>query len=277
VFETLVLARYTNLVVECERDLNLLSSEQSVIQSKWLYVLLSTALDVKTADQTRKFIGDWILRSDLFSSRFPEGLDHFVSHSLLPWAMEGHLFIGSTKLHDGETLSSRHGDRLSTFLCNLLAQTTSHKQPELLDAILEFLVRKHATLFAYSAVHLIRGVSRAFEASDTLSLTKQQVENLLFISALRTLPEVATDYLVVQCSKICDLSESRTKDSLLNKLSELGQSRFHDLKAASDCVMQNVSSVQSEVIASPAKSQRDVKILASVEKCRKTLQAMATD
>ena len=276
-FETLVLARYTNLVVECERDLNLLSSEQSVIQSKWLYVLLSTALDVKTADQTRKFIGDWILRSDLFSSRFPEGLDHFVSHSLLPWAMEGHLFIGSTKLHDGETLSSRHGDRLSTFLCNLLAQTTSHKQPELLDAILEFLVRKHATLFAYSAVHLIRGVSRAFEASDTLSLTKQQVENLLFISALRTLPEVATDYLVVQCSKICDLSESRTKDSLLNKLSELGQSRFHDLKAASDCVMQNVSSVQSEVIASPAKSQRDVKILASVEKCRKTLQAMATD
>jgi tRNA guanosine-2'-O-methyltransferase len=277
VFETLVLARYTNLVVECERDLNLLSSEQSVIQSKWLYVLLSTALDVKTADQTRKFIGDWILRSDLFSSRFPEGLDHFVSHSLLPWAMEGHLFIGSTKLHDGQTLSSRHGDRLSTFLCNLLAQTTSHKQPELLDAILEFLVRKHATLFAYSAVHLIRGVSRAFEASDTLSLTKQQVENLLFISALRTLPEVATDYLVVQCSKICDLSESRTKDSLLNKLSELGQSRFHDLKAASDCVMQNVSSVQSEVIASPAKSQRDVKILASVEKCRKTLQAMATD
>jgi tRNA guanosine-2'-O-methyltransferase len=277
VFETLVLARYTNLVVECERDLNLLSSEQSAIQSKWLYVLLSTALDVKTADQTRKFIGDWILRSDLFSSRFPEGLDHFVSHSLLPWAMEGHLFIGSTKLHDGETLSSRHGDRLSTFLCNLLAQTTSHKQPELLDAILEFLVRKHATLFAYSAVHLIRGVSRAFEASDTLSLTKQQVENLLFISALRTLPEVATDYLVVQCSKICDLSESRTKDSLLNKLSELGQSRFHDLKAASDCVMQNVSSVQSEVIASPAKSQRDVKILASVEKCRKTLQAMATD
>jgi tRNA guanosine-2'-O-methyltransferase len=277
VFETLVLARYTNLVVECERDLNLLSSEQSVIQSKWLYVLLSTALDVKTADQTRKFIGDWILRSDLFSSRFPEGLDHFVSHSLLPWAMEGHLFIGSTKLHDGQTLSSRHGDRLSTFLCNLLAQTTSHKQPELLDAILEFLVRKHATLFAYSAVHLIRGVSRAFEASDTLSLTKQQVENLLFVSALRTLPEVATDYLVVQCSKICDLSESRTKDSLLNKLSELGQSRFHDLKAASDCVMQNVSSVQSEVIASPAKSQRDVKILASVEKCRKTLQAMATD
>jgi tRNA guanosine-2'-O-methyltransferase len=277
VFETLVLARYTNLVVECERDLNLLSSEQSVIQPKWLYVLLSTALDVKTTDQTRKFIGDWILRSDLFSSRFPEGLAHFVSHSLLPWAMEGHLFIGSTKLHDGQTLSSRHGDRLSTFLCNLLVQTAPEKQSELLDAILDFLVRKHATLFAYSAVHLIRGISRAFETSDTLSLTKQQVENLLFISALRTLPEVATDYLVVQCSKICDLSESRTKDSLTSKLSELGQTRFHDLKAASDCVKQNVSNVQSEVIASPAKSQRDVKIMASVEKCKKTLQAMATD
>jgi tRNA guanosine-2'-O-methyltransferase len=257
--------------------LNLLSSEQSVIQPKWLYVLLSTALDVKTTDQTRKFIGDWILRSDLFSSRFPGGLANFVSHSLLPWAMEGHLFIGSTKLHDGQTLSSRHGDRLSTSLCNFLVQTASEKQPELLDAILDFLVRKHATLFAYSAVHLIRGVSRAFETSDTLSLTKQQVENLLFISALRTLPEVATDYLVVQCSKICDLSESRTKDSLISKLSELGQTRFRDLRAASDCVKQNISSTQNDTIAYPAKSQRDVKILASVQKCRKTLQTMVTE
>lgn len=274
-FETLVLARYTNLVVECERDLNLLSSEQSVIQSKWLYVLLSTALDVMTTDQTRKFIGDWILRSDLFSSRFPEGLADFVSHSLLPWAMEGHLFTGSTKLHDGQTLSSRHGDRLSTSVCNLLVQITPNQQPELLDAILDFLVRKHATLFAYSAVHLIRGVSRAFETSSTLTLTKQQVDNLLFISTLRTLPEVATDYLVVQCSKICDLSESRTENSLLGKLSELGQTRFHDLKTASKFVMQNVSSLQSNAIESPAKSQRDVKILASVEKCRTTLKAMA--
>jgi tRNA guanosine-2'-O-methyltransferase len=277
VFETLVLARYTNLVVECERDLNLLSSETSVIQPKWLYVLLSTALDVKTADQTRKFIGDWILRSDLFSSRFPEGLAHFVSHSLLPWAMEGHLFIGSTKLHDGMTLSTRHGDRLSTSVCNLLLQTASDKQPEMLDAILDHLVRKHATLFAYSAVHLIRGVSRAFETSRTLSLTKQQVENLLFISALRTLPEVATDYIVVQCSMICDFSETRTKDSIRNKLSPLGQARFNDLKVASDCVEQNISSVQDEAIESPAKSQRDVKIMASVEKCRTTLHMMTTD
>jgi len=276
VFETLVLARYTNLVVECERDLNLLSSGDSVIQSRWLYVLLSTALDVKTTDQTRKFIGDWILRSDLFSSRFPEGLAHFVSHSLLPWAMEGHLFIGSTRLHDGQNLSSLHGDRLSTSVCNLLVQTASDKQPEVLDAILEFLVRKHATLFAYSAVHLVRGISRAFETSNTLSLTKQQVEHLLFISALRTLPEVASDYLIVQCSMICDLSESRTKNSLLSKLSEIGQNRFRDLKTASDFVKQNVRG-QAERIDSPTKSQRDIKILASVEKCRTTLQKMAAE
>ena len=256
--------------------MNLLSSKESVIQPKWLYVLLSTALDVKTTDQTRKFIGDWILRSDLFSSRFPEGLSQFVSHSLLPWAMEGHLFTGSTKLHDGQTLSSRHGDRLSTFVCNLLVQTKSDKQPELLDAILEFVVRKHATLFAYSAVHLIRGVSRAFETSSTLSLTKQQVEHLLFISALRTLPEVASDYLIVQCSMTCGFSESRTEDSLLNKLSELGQTRFNELRAASDFVKQNLSRVETQTSYSPAKSQRDIKILASVDKCRTTLQAMST-
>lgn len=188
VFETLVLARYTNLVVECERDLNLLASADSVIQSKWLYVLLATALDATTTDQNRKFIGEWILRSDLFSSRFPEGLADFMSSSFLPWAMEGHLFVSSTKLHDGKSLSSRHGDRVSTFICFLLCQTSAETRPALLDAMFDFLVRKHATLFAYSAVHLIRGISQAFETSDGLRLSKEQAENLLFIAHACTFP-----------------------------------------------------------------------------------------
>lgn len=254
-----------------------MASEESFIQSKWLYVLLATALDVTTTDQTRKFIGDWILRSDLFSSKFPEGIAQFVSHSLLPWAMEGHLFVSSTKLHDGQALSSRHGDRLSTSVCNVLSQTGAGTQPVLLDAMFDFLVRKHATLYAYSAVHLIRGISRAFEISDTLSLTKQQVENLLFISALRTFPEVATDYLVAQCWRICELSEHHSNIFLDKELSDLGQTRLQDLKAAATFVKANVSSAQNSFAGSPAKSQRDVKIMASIEKCNATLQAAAAE
>jgi tRNA guanosine-2'-O-methyltransferase len=235
VFETLVLARYTNLVVECERDLDLLASADSVIQSKWLYVLLATALDTTTTDQNRKFIGEWILRSDLFSSQFPEGLADFMSHSFLPWAMEGRLFVSSTKLHDGQNLSTRHGDRVSTFICNLLCQTSAGTRSALLDAMFEFFYRKHATLFAYSAVHLVRGVSQAFEASNEISLSSGQLENLLFISALRTLPEVASDYLVVHCCNIYHLSESHSGRTLADELSSLGQTRLQDLEA--ECVI----------------------------------------
>jgi len=276
VFETLVLARYTNLVVECERDLDLLASANSVIQSKWLYVLLSTALDATTTDQNRKFIGEWIMRSDLFS-RFPEGLADFMSHSFLPWSMEGHLFVSSTKVHDGQSLSSRHGDRFSSFIGKLLSQTPEDVRAPLLDAMFDFLVRKYTTLFAYSAVHLIRGVSNAFETSEGITLNKGQLENLLFISALRTLPEVATDYLVVQCWRIYSLSESRSEKKVADELTSIGQTRLQYLTAAAEIVKQNVTSTEGASISSPTKSQRDVKIQASVEKCKNLLASTSTE
>jgi tRNA guanosine-2'-O-methyltransferase len=276
VFETLVLARYTNLVVECERDLDLLASTNSIIQSKWLYVLFATALDATTTDQNRKFIGEWIMRSDLFA-RFPDGLADFMSHSFLPWSMEGHLFVSSTKVHDGQSLSSRHGDRFSTFVGKILSQTSADARAPLLDAMFDFLVRKYTTLFAYSAVHLIRGISNAFETSDDVTLNKVQFENLLFISALRTLPEVATDYLVVQCWRICSLSESRSEKKLANELTSIGQTRLQDLTAAAEIIKQNVTSTDGTAISSPNKSQRDVKIQASVEKCKNLLLSISTE
>lgn len=257
--------------------MNLLASQDSVIQPKWLYVLLATALDPTTTDQNRKFIGDWILRTELFSSRFPEGTADFLSHSFLPWALEGHLFVSSTKLHDGHTLSSRHGDRLSTFIRSLLSQTSADLQPALLDAMFGFLMRKHATLFAYSAVYLIRGMSQAFETCDSLTLNRQQVENLLFISALRTLPEVATNYLVVQCWRICSQSAAHAKQSLADELSDIGRTRLLELEAAAEYVKQSMSPFNIETASSPAKSQRDAKILASVEKCRTMMQEFAKD
>lgn len=276
VFETLVLARYTNLVIECERDLNLLASADSVIQSKWLYALFSTALDATTTDQNRKFIGEWIMRSDLFL-RFPEGLADFMSHSFLPWSMEGHLFVSSTKVHDGQSLSSRHGDRFSSFVGKILSQTSVDVRAPLLDAMFDYLVRKYTTLFAYSAVHLIRGVSNAFEISDDITLNKGQSDNLLFISALRTLPEVATDYLVVQCWRIFSLSESRAEKKLAAELSSIGQTRLQSLEAAAEIVKQNATLTDGSAISSPTKSQRDVKISASVEKCKTLLLFTSTE
>lgn len=267
-----MLARYANLVVECERDLNLLASADSVIQSKWLYALLATALAPQTQDQNRKFIGDWILRSDLFSSRFPEGLADFVSEAFLPWAMEGHLFVSSTKLH-GRNLSCRHGDRVATFVGSFINQTDAYGRGALIDALLGFLTRKHATIFAYSAVHLIRGIRLAIEQTESLTLTKEQIESLLFVSGLRTLPELATDYLVIQCWSIYNLSESRSEAT---ELSTIAQSRLERLKAAAEYHTQTLSSSHSGTAISPVDSQRDMKTNEAVKKCDDLLLLMSS-
>lgn len=261
-----MLARYANLVVECQRDLNLLASADSVIQPKWLWTLLGTALDVKTQDQNRKFIGDWVLRSDSFSSRFTDGLAQFLSGAFLPWVMEGHLFVSSTKLY-GQTLSCRHGDRLAAFICNVLNQTPADVQSKLLDAMLGFLIRKHATIFAYSAVHLIRGIGEAFKINDTLSLTQEQCESLLFISGLRTLPEIATEYLIAQCWTVYNLANSRSSESLAHGISAVSETRLTNLKASAEFVAHSLSSTQTETVVAPVYSQRDIKIAEAVEKC----------
>ncbi|OQO14853.1 hypothetical protein B0A48_00235 [Cryoendolithus antarcticus] len=67
IFETLVLARYANLVAECEHDLALLASAKSILPPRWLFVLLASGLDKTMQDQNRKYIGGWMLRTDLKS------------------------------------------------------------------------------------------------------------------------------------------------------------------------------------------------------------------
>ena len=274
VFETLVLARYANLVVECQRDLNLLVSADSVIQSRWLWTLLGTALDAKTQDQNRRFIGDWILRSELFSSRFTDGLAEFMSQSFLPWVMEGHLFVSSTKIY-GESLSCRHGDRLATFIRNVIKGGSDDLRPQLLDAMFAYLMRKHATIFAYSAVHLIRGISQAFEAVETLSLSEVQLESLLFISGLRTLPEIATEVLIVHCWRIYELANGRSR-TLTDGLSSSSQTRLQNLRSAAEFVVQSHSTTQNVEAASPVYSQRDIKIAEAVKKCNEALRQLSS-
>lgn len=245
-----------------------------MIESKWLWTLLGTALDVKTQDQNRRFIGDWILRSDLFSSRFEDGLSGFMSQSFLPWVMEGHLFVSSTKIY-GQSLSCRHGDRLATFVRNIIKEASEELRPQLLDVMFGYLMCKYATIFAYSAVHLIRGISQAFEDVETLSLSKDQHESLLFVSGLRTLPEIATEVLIVHCWRIHDLGNGRSDNLLATELTAPGQTRLQNLKSSAEFVAQSFS--QNSEAISPTYSQRDIKIADSVKKCNDALRQLSSE
>lgn len=264
-----MLARYAHLLVECERDLALLASPSSAVKPEWLHTLLATGLDPRIQDQNRKFLGQWTLRSDFDTTQALDSFTSFLGNEFLSWAMEGHNFVSTTKQQHRE-LRCSHGDQLTGYVARLLQQQqdSGPGAERLVDAMLEFLVRRHSTMFAYAAVHLLRGIGLAMEATPTLCLTKQQTELLLEIASWRSLPEVATDFITLQCLRIRQTAEVRSDKPIETELSSLGRERLKNLQAAVTLLEKStLGKVVPEDLATVQRSQRDVAIEAIVAKC----------
>lgn len=256
-------------MIECERDLALLASSSSAVKSEWLHTLLATGLDPRIQDQNRKFIGRWVLRSSLDNTKNPESFVTLFGNEFLSWAMEGHNFVSTTKQHHGE-LRCSHGDELAGYIARLLQQfdQAATDARQLVDAMLEFLVRHHNTMFAYSAVHLLRGIGKALQSNPSLCLNPKQLEQLLEIASWRSLPEIATDFIILQCLSIYQASELRSAASIGPALSKIAVERLKNLRAAvavlKKAASQNLCPAELDTVK---RSQRELAIEATVVKC----------
>ena len=195
VFETIVLGRYINQVQECDNDLNVLATITS-IGPRWLYTLLSSALDKQMQDSNRRFIGNWVMQSDLHTSK--EFCD-FFQNDFLPWAIEGHLFVSSLRRTEGN-VQCLHGDRLSHFIWGL---TQAHDESwELIDIIVDTIHRKRYSMFAYATVYLLEGIESGLQERHAAKL-----------SELSGLPEVARDYVLCKTAKLITSSDGHMTQS----------------------------------------------------------------
>ena len=175
VFETIVLGRYINQIQECEGDLNALARSKD-LESKWLYVLLASALDAEMQDSNRKFIGNWVMRSDFELT--PEFLD-FFRDDFLPWAVQGQLFVSSLKTENG-VIRCGHGDALAKFI----RRHQKGDPTELVDTVVDLIHQRCNTIFAYTVVYLLQAVAHLLQA-----------DHMSKIADVKALPEVARDYV----------------------------------------------------------------------------------
>jgi len=182
VFEIIVLGRYINQIQECESDLDSLKSD-SGLRPQWLYTLLASGLDPRMQDSNRKFIGTWIMRSDLTPTH--EFLE-FLKHDFLRWATIGQLFVSTLHVRDGE-MHCDHGDRVSAFLGTALKHEEHHEQ--VIDTVIDRINRKGSSTFAYAVVYLLHGLGRHVLAGRAID-----------ISCLSSLPQVARDFVSLTIS-----------------------------------------------------------------------------
>ncbi|KAF2863224.1 hypothetical protein K470DRAFT_298217 [Piedraia hortae CBS 480.64] len=202
VFETILLGRYLNQVIECEPELTMLSFSSSAIRPEWLYAVLSAVLACATQNSTRKFIGNWIMSSNFQ----PEASDDFVAfleQSFLPWVTQGALFTSTLKPSD-DAWRCEHGDRLVGYVLQLLcANAGTDIGNALVTAVLSAIIGKRTGQFAYAGVYLLEGVGRAFDESNGTVVTAEHMETIAQLAAWSELPEVARDYVTVRCTKMC--------------------------------------------------------------------------
>lgn len=180
VFETIVLGRYINQVQECEKDLSILA-QSTAIDSRWLLVLLASAMDGRMQDSNRKFIGNWVMRASL--QQTPDFL-HFFREDFIPWARQGSLFVSTLKRHNGQR-RCLHGDRLSHYLRRLLSDSSQKR--EIVDSLVWHILHERDSIFAYAVAYILEGLKGA------LSDRQKQM-----LAQLTNLPEIARDFVRLQ-------------------------------------------------------------------------------
>lgn len=213
VTEAILLGRYINQVIECESDLDALAASHAVIQPEWIFVLLSAALHSKLQDSNRKFIGNWIMRSD-FLPTTSESYVNFFRTAFLPWATQGSLFTATLRKVDGK-LESAQGMRLSNYICTILNGKAANADfvKQMIDAILDQITGRKSGSFAYAHVALLDGLSQASERNRAIVLGPDQLRRLADLAKWTALPEIARDFVFLRCVKLCADSMSRKKEA----------------------------------------------------------------
>ena len=224
-----MLARYANLVLECESDLNLLASPQSLVDPMWMSTLLATALDPRMQDQNRKFTGEWMLRSAYGSNKtLVQDSAATLCNGFLPWATQGSLFVSTLKQQQNGVVTSLHGERLANLIATLLNQEKAQSSMRIANVLLRFLVERQNNLFAYAGMYILEGIGRAFDGTLTLPLQVEHIDLITQVSAWVGLPEVARDHLTVRCWKVLQSADSTAS----TKLSAIAKTRMEKLRAA---------------------------------------------
>lgn len=268
-FETIVLGRYLNQVMECEPDLDFLSSSQSVVRPVFLYTLLASALDQKLQDSNRKFIGTWIMRSNLRTDDTDEFMT-FFRDDFLPWVTAGTLFTSSLGKHQLAQLRSQHGDNLTRYVSSLV-KNYPQRASGIIDCILDGILARHGNNFAYGMVYLVEGIAHALENTIEVKPTVAQLERLHKIATYAGLPEVVRDYALARSWKLCfeHVQSMPAGDKSSDVVVSAAQS-WEELRAKSESLGSMASTQKDGNIASLAlaPSKREANEQIALQKCR---------
>ncbi|KAL5411255.1 hypothetical protein PMIN03_004982 [Paraphaeosphaeria minitans] len=228
-FEIIVLDRYPNQVQACLPELTTLFGSASLISPTWTTALLTAALNPKIQEGVRKLVGNWYLHYAISQPEACATHTSFITDGFLPWATQGSLFTSSLASTRSSTTCS-HGTALAQAFARLLMaapgtnseieavspdlqqQSAISAKHVIIKGVLQYISDTGGRIFSPSVLYLLEGLLKGINQGCVL-LDIAEMANILAISRMPALPEIAADLCRIYCAELCAYRSPQISDS----------------------------------------------------------------
>lgn len=211
-FQIIVFDRYRNQVEDCLASFphvpftvsseNGNTAEKSLVLSTWWTTLFAAALRPSMLDCVRQCIGSWLLSLPFPIQAASEDYKTLLVESLLPWAAQGCLLVGTIR-RNGKEVQCLHGDRLASFCSELIrACPRGETKSFYIRAILNWINNSRKELGSHAMSYILKGIAEAVETSDWQA-DEDIPDSLMAICRRSTLSSVQQLFIIDHCRRIC--------------------------------------------------------------------------
>ncbi|CAN9300472.1 unnamed protein product [Alternaria alternata] len=255
-FETIVLHRYSGQVEDCLKSMtNLLGSSSATGVSRvtpaMATTLLTAALNPLIQESVRKMIGGWYMDFVIKRRGDLNGHINFLFDGFLPWAMDGGLFT-STLTTTRSSTECAHGERLAAVISHFVSDTEdspsfvpsvnynvteagidNRNGRAIVLGVVRYIFNAGGKMFQPAILYLLHGLIEGLKVrcerrTSHHKLEISEITEILNLSRLPGMPEVASDLHSIHCRKLCllldpdlDSTDIPTNESLRAKCQKL--------------------------------------------------------
>jgi tRNA guanosine-2'-O-methyltransferase len=234
-FETIVLHRYSGQVEDCLKSMTTLlgsssAKDASRITPAMSTTLLTAALNPLIQESVRKMIGRWFMDFAIERRGDLNGHINFLFDGFLPWATDGSLFT-STLTATRSSTTCAHGESIAAVISRFVSDTgdkpsfvpsvdyngtevgvDNRNGRAIILGVARYIMKAGGKIFQPAILYLLHGLIEGLKVryernppSPHQKLDVLEITEILSLSRLPGMPEVASDLHSIHCRMLCDL------------------------------------------------------------------------
>jgi tRNA guanosine-2'-O-methyltransferase len=193
--------------------------------------------------------------------------------------MQGYLFTSSLRYNNNEVLVCRHGETLAGYLTQLLRRQELQRG-DIVDAMLDNVLRKANNNFAYAMVYIFEGLGRALDSDQPPKLDASHLEKAnKMVVWTGLLPEAARDFILARLWKMCyDYCSHQQGEGASQVIVDAAVMWEKTISKALSLESNRSAQLHGSISSlSPERSRRDLNEAETIKKCSRIVERLANE